>query len=397
MTDCPSVTELGFCGAGGRLRSTTKKTLITESLLVVGARGRTLTGASRHLCFVSYVVRFLNIKAVKLNTFAQGFVSSAYMRILFEYLKNQGIDASKLLNEPTPDEVDQVLIRYPLQRWVSHLQCAAARLGDPLLGLHLGKTATPAHFGVIGYIFTSCPTLGASLLRLQAYQRLIQEVEQGGLEAPIIDGSDLVLRWPGHGRLHLEFGIATLLQFSKCISSKDVEWKQVSFINPEPSSLNAYRDFFKCEVLFNQAATSIRVPLHSLTVPLKTPEPILVALLERQANEFLNQLPTENEFVMSVRRCITSQIHEGEPELDSVASKFNITPRTLRRRLDQCGTSFRVLLEKIRQQLAKQYLLDPTLQLSDIAQLLGYSEQSTFQRAFLRWTGLTPNAYKRSV
>ncbi|WP_211440716.1 AraC family transcriptional regulator [Collimonas humicola] len=338
----------------------------------------------------------------ELNTFAQGFVSSAYMRVLFEYLKNQGIDASKLLNEPAPDEVDRVLVRYPLQRWVSHLQCAAAHLGDPLLGLHMGKTVTPGHFGVIGYIFASCPTLGASLLRLQAYERLVQEIDQHPMEAPIFDGSDLVLKWPGgssggHGRLNHEFGIATFLQFSKSISSQDVKLKQVCFINPEPSSLNAYRDFFNCEVLFNQVATSVRVPLHSLTVPVKKPEPILIALLEKQANEFLNQLPTANEFVMSVRHCITSLIHEGEPELDGVASRLNITPRTLRRRLDQYDTSFRELLDAIRQHLAQQYLLDPTLQLSDVAQLLGYSEQSTFQRAFLRWTGSTPNVYRRSI
>ncbi|MEM4989362.1 AraC family transcriptional regulator ligand-binding domain-containing protein [Collimonas sp. H4R21] len=338
----------------------------------------------------------------ELNTVAQGFVSSAYMRVLFEYLKNQGIDASKLLNEPTPDEVDRVLVRYPLQRWVSHLQSAAACLEDPLLGLHLGKTVTPAHFGVVGYIMASCPTLGATLLRLQAYERLVHEVDQHPMEAPIFDGGDLVVKWPGgssggHGRLNQEFSIATFFQFSKSIASQDVELKQVSFINPEPSSLHAYRDFFKCEVLFNQAVTSVRLPLHSLTVPVKKPEPILIALLEKQANEFLNQLPTENEFVMSVRRCITSQIHEGEPELDSVASRLNMTPRTLRRRLDQYDTSFRALLDAIRQHLAQQYLLDPALQLSDIAQLLGYSEQSTFNRAFLRWTGSTPNTYRRSI
>lgn len=342
------------------------------------------------------------METTELNTFAQGFVSSAYMRVLFEYLKNQGVDASKLLNEPAPDDVDRALIRYPMQRWVSHLQRAAAHLGDPLLGLQMGKTVTPAHFGVIGYIFASCPTLGASLLRLQAYERLVQEVDQHPMEAPIFDGNDLVLKWPGgssggHGRLNHEFGIATFLHFTKAISSQDIELKQVCFINPEPSYLNAYRDFFKCEVLFNQVVTSVRVPLQSLTVSVRKPEPILIALLEKQANEFLNQLPTANEFVMSVRRCVTSQIHEGEPELDNVASKLNISPRTLRRHLDQYNTSFRELLEEVRQQLAKQYLLDPALQLTDIAQLLGYSEQSNFNRAFLRWTGSTPNTYRRNI
>ncbi|MFJ2991013.1 AraC family transcriptional regulator [Collimonas sp. NPDC087041] len=337
----------------------------------------------------------------ELNTIAQGFVCSAFMRVLFEYLKNQGVDASTLLNEPAPDEIDRVLTRYPMQRWVSHLQRAAAHLEDPLLGLHMGRTITPAHFGVIGYIFASCPTLGASLLRLQAYERLVQEVDQHPMEVPIFDGDDLVLKWPGgssggHGRLNHEFGIATFLHFARAISSQNSELKQVCFINPEPSSPQAYRDFFKCEVLFNQAVTSIRVPLQSLTIPVRKPEPILIALLEKQANEFLNQLPATNEFVMSVRRCVTSKIHEGEPELNNVASTLNITPRTLRRHLDKYDTSFRELLEEIRQQLAKQYLLDPALQLSDIAQLLGYSEQSNFNRAFLRWTGSTPNTYRRN-
>ncbi|WP_211472972.1 AraC family transcriptional regulator [Collimonas humicola] len=340
------------------------------------------------------------MEAVKLNTYAQGFVSSAFMRVLFEYLKNQGVDASKLLNEPAPSEIDRTLFRYPMERWISHMGCAAAHLGDPLLGLHMGATITPAHFGVVGYIFASCPNLGASLQRLQAYERLVIEENQYPMEAAV-DGSDIVLKWPpgvisGEQRWR-EFGIAALHQFSKSISSQDIGWKEVCFISAEPLCPDAYRDFFGCDVLFNQVATTVRAPLYSMAFSLKKPEPILVTLLEKQANELLDQLPTANEFVMSVRRYITNQIHEGEPELDNVASKLNITPRTLRRYLDQYDTSFRALLEEIRQQLAKQYLLDPTLQLSDVAQLLGYSEQSTFQRAFLRWTGLTPNTYKRNI
>ncbi|AIY41101.1 Transcriptional regulator [Collimonas arenae] len=336
-----------------------------------------------------------------MTTSAGGFISSAYVRTLFEYLKNKGVDASTLLGVAEPEPVDHMLLRYPMQLWRSFLQAAATHLKDPYLGLKLGQTIRTDHYGVLGYIIASCPNLGLALLRFQEYERLLYEADGYSMQT-LVDGSDLILKWSGHktqdqDRLSHEFGIAALYKIACEIADGTPRLKEVCFVNSEPPDISLYTDFFGCNVSFNQPATTLRTPIENLNLPLRQPDATLIHILEKQAEGFLAQLPKESKFVMHVRRCIANLIHSGEPGLEQVASALSITPRTLRRRLHEHQTAFRELLDDIRKHMAEQYLRDPNLQLTDVAQLLGYTEQSSFQRAFLRWTGTTPKTFQKET
>jgi AraC-like DNA-binding protein len=86
---------------------------------------------------------------------------------------------------------------------------------------------------------------------------------------------------------------------------------------------------------------------------------------------------------------------DGEATLGRAASVLHLAPRTLQRRLAKHGLSWQQWLDRNREQLARQYLQDPGLGLSDIALLLGFSEQSAFNRAFRRWVGVSPGRYRR--
>ena len=88
---------------------------------------------------------------------------------------------------------------------------------------------------------------------------------------------------------------------------------------------------------------------------------------------------------------------EGEPTLERAARAMHMSPRTLQRRLSLHGLSWQQWLDRCREQLANDYLEDPGLTLSDIALLLGFSEQSAFTRAYRRWTGLSPGRYRRAA
>jgi AraC-like DNA-binding protein len=80
-----------------------------------------------------------------------------------------------------------------------------------------------------------------------------------------------------------------------------------------------------------------------------------------------------------------------------VAKRLGVSPRSLRRRLADEGTSFHTLVEDTRNALAQQYLTDPKLTVSEIAFLVGFSALSPFQRAFRRWTNLTPREYRHRL
>lgn len=325
----------------------------------------------------------------------QGVVPSTYVRLLFDYLTARGLYAEKLLGETAPAP-DRGLGRYPVTRWRELLTTASTALDDPLLGLHLGQTITPAHFGVMGYVFLACGTLGAALQRLEQYQRLIYDVNP--LHYSTTAG-EVTLTWgTDHGkpgRLVDETAITALIQLTRDMTSLHAAPSRVAFVNAAPTQLGPYQDYFGCPVIFDSTQTQVSFPLAYLQQPLRQPDAALLAVLEQQANTLLGELPDADDFVQSVRRCLVRLIRQGEPALERVADELHLSPRTLHRRLEQSGQSFRRLLEDTRIRLAQEYLSDPRLQLAEIAQLLGYSEQSAFTRAFTRSLGQSPSQFRR--
>lgn len=325
----------------------------------------------------------------------RGMVPSTYVRLLYEYLERRGLDARRLLREPPPQPADRGTGRYPVARWRSLLERAAAALEDPLLGLKLGRSITPAHLGVIGYVLLACGNLGAALQRLEQYQRLVYDVNPMRYHA---EGSSVVLEWGVEqgrpGPLADETAIAALVQMARDLSGKRFAPEQVSFVNPAPASLKPYRDWFGCPVRFGAASTTLRFPARYLALPLRQPDAALLALLQQQADALLAELPDSDDTEQSVRRCIVRLSREGEVSLQRIAAELHTTPRTLHRRLEQRGRNFRSLREDTRRRLAEDYLRDPRLRLAEIAQLLGYSEQSAFSRSFRRWTGETPRRWR---
>ena len=106
-------------------------------------------------------------------------------------------------------------------------------------------------------------------------------------------------------------------------------------------------------------------------------------------------LPRGGDLLLRARSLIAHRLSEAPVELAWVASQLAISPRTLQRALQDDGRSFSGLVDEVRCELAKNYLTDASLGVVDLAFLLGFSEQSAFQRAFKRWTGMTPGDYRQ--
>lgn len=328
---------------------------------------------------------------------AHGVVPSTYVRLLYEYLELRGVDAAALLGEPAPNPVGSAPGRYPVARWRRHLQTAATHLDDADFGLHLGQTVTPRHFGVMGYVLLACGTLGAALQRLHRYQRLVYDVSPMRLHAA---GDAVTLEWGTEhgrpGRLVDEAAITALVQFARDVTGdRGHAVPAVHFVNEPPPSLAPYRKYFGGEVLFEQTATRVRLPLSLLTQPLRQPDAALLGLLEAQAESLLAELPEAGDLEQAVRRAVAASAREGEVSLERVASALHASSRTLHRRLESIGLSFRELRDDTRRRLAEQHLADPGIGIAEVALLLGYSEQSAFTRAFRRWTGVTPLRFRK--
>ena len=322
---------------------------------------------------------------------ARGVVPASYVRLLFEYLEARGIDAVTLLGEAAPDPGGPAPGRYPVQRWRRLLETASAHL-------HLGRSVTPRHFGVMGYVLLACGTLGAALTRLHRYQRLVYDVSPMRIEAK---GSAVTLEWGIEngqpGRLVDETAITALVQFARDVTGAgDTPIEAVHFVNEPPASLAPYRRYFGGDVLFRQDATRVRLPVALLARPLRQPDAALLGLLERQAESLLAELPEAGDLEQAVRRAVAASARESEVSLERVASALHTSPRTLHRRLEALDLGFRELRDDTRRRLAEQHLADPGMGIAEVALLLGYSEQSAFTRAFRRWTGDTPRAFRKA-
>lgn len=324
-------------------------------------------------------------------------VPETYVQLLYEYLEERGHEPESTLGEPWPTPALNALSGVDVVRWEQMLGKAAFSLSDPLLALHVGQTITSRHLGVLGAVLPASGNLAEALRRLDRYLRLVFDVVA------------MILR-PGNGWIDLawdiseyepgylvnETGFTVLVQFCRSLVRGTVNPLLVTFKHAGPADIRPYEDFFGCPVRFAEQETIVRFSTELLVMPLKSPDPELIMLLEQHADRLLAQLPQQQEIVEQVRKAIARELREGEPDIERISQQLFCSSRTLQRRLRQAGTGFRDELSLVRYELAQSYLRDPRLQIMDIALLLGYSEHSAFTRAFKEWSGKTPQEVRET-
>ena len=319
-------------------------------------------------------------------------VAASYVQLLFEHLAAIG-RAGALGPPPGPGESFVAL-----RRWQALL--SQARDLDPgprqTFPLRLARGIAPRHFGVVGFAALACGTLGEALLRLERYHRSVYDVNVAQVQ-PCPQG--VCIEWGVErgrpGALVDETAIAALVQLTREFTGRPVRALAVDFVNHRPADLRPYEDFFGGPVRFEQPATRLVLAGPDLALPLRGADPALLALLDAQAEALLQQVAAVTGPVGVWRQALVGLIRSGRTQLGDLALALQMSPRSLQRRLGEQGQSFQALLSDTRRQLAEAYLRDDTVELAEVALLLGYSEQSAFTRAFRQWTGRAPLQWRR--
>ena len=131
-------------------------------------------------------------------------------------------------------------------------------------------------------------------------------------------------------------------------------------------------------------------PATAVDVPQQAADPTLATVLADHMQALLDALPTVDPFVQRARGLLLAGLQNGTASLEALAEGLHVSPRTLRRRLDEHGTSYKTLLDELRRDLAYHYLARSPEPPDVVAARLGFTEASTFYRAFKRWSGTTP-------
>jgi AraC-like DNA-binding protein len=323
--------------------------------------------------------------------------SVAYLQALFDYAQAHDLPKESLLAGQALQTADRDA-RLTEAECAALFDRAAALLGDDALGLHVGEHIRPGHYGVLGYVAMNCATLGEALARLNRYQALVLDIGPMGIE---LRGDELRLSWSQDSerpfRQLAEFNLAGLVTFARWISGRREAPRRIEFNYPAPADIREHCRIFGCELLFDQPCYAITLPQAWLQQPLIQPDPAMRELMLRLAEKQMLALARGDDALARARGLIAQQLSEGELTLEQLAARLDMGARTLQRKLRDAGLSYTQLLDQVRSELAEQYLADPKLDLNDLAFLLGFSEQSAFQRAFKRWKGESPGVWRKRL
>lgn len=274
---------------------------------------------------------------------------------------------------------------------------------DPDFGLHLAEMTMSAQPALPWHLVRASATLGEGILRLVAAWRFFNDLHPPELVLPG-PGTDGILRMrtkdtpqpvPRHAA---EFAFAWFVVAARGATGVDVNPKRIAFEHPAPPSTAEHERIFKCEIAFDEDATEITFAKEALDLPTKGGgEPELVALLERHTEALLAKLPPRDAFSSRVRAAMTPLLAAGDVTIDRVAARLGASPRSIQRRLQEEGTTFQRVLDDLRKEVAMEYLTGRVHSISEVALLLGFSDQTAFHRAFVRWTGRTPGDVRRAA
>ena len=288
--------------------------------------------------------------------------------------------------------------RIPFAKIVLLYEKAAELTKDDAFGLHIGENVDPNAFDVLGYSVINSPTFGAALNRVVRYNF----IWTNGSTFEVLNGASttrVVYKYLDPSlkqrRQDAEMSLAAIASLGRRVTG--VEWfpNLVSFEHPAPANTSEHQRIFGCEVLFATENNEFIFDSRVLNLPIIKADPGLCAVLDRHAEDLLSRFPAEQNLIDLARATITKELRRGDASLEQVAAEMGMSSRTVQRKLRQHGTSHQKLLDEVRKDLAVRFLREPEMAICEVAYLLGFSESSALHRAFKRWTGSTPNEFRR--
>jgi len=337
---------------------------------------------------------------------AQASVSMSWVNTVLAAAERHGLTRPQLLAHAGVGAEHLGAERWPIDNITRLWRAAAELTQDPGFGLKVGSLVGPASFNVVSFIFQSSPTLREAIALVQKFQRLISD----GGRFQIIEGEDKswLIYHPQQGELafsphQIEAVLAAVVSFSRWVSDHAFVPTRVQFSHSQLGPLAGYQAVFQTGVDFNQAFSGLHLDNTLLDRPLPQADTQLAAMHREYAAARLAALSELPDFAAQVRQWLGANLgalnkvgHSGAgvPERAAAAQHFGLSDRVFARRLQSQGLSYSDVVDAVRKEAACAAVADSERAFVDIAQSLGFSEASAFNRAFKRWTGSSPGEWR---
>lgn len=329
-------------------------------------------------------------------------LSMAYLHSVLPRLTDYyGLDQKQLLEQAgiTEAEWQQPAYLLPFYKVAALFFQIWSVARDPALGIRIGAATQIKSFQMLGYAVMSCDTLADALQCLTRYEKLAGQlgetrVRKEGAQAVMEWCNPLETEWAG---FISDAAIAGWVSVARTLVAAEMTPQQVMFKHAAPADDAAYRDFFRCPIHFSASCDALIVSAEQLSTKIVSADATLREIIQREAESQLEKFDEHFNLMNAVRAEIWKKLPMGEPRIERIAEALQISPRNLQARLKASGTHFAAAVEDVRHSAALYHLRNKALPLLQITFLLGFSEQSSFNRAFKRWTGMAPSDWRDRI
>lgn len=335
------------------------------------------------------------------DSFDSDTISATLFRYVLDAGAEAGLDRDELLALAgvRAEELEGQDARVPRASQHKLWDELSRRTGDEWVGLRLAEgVRRPGAFGVLDYLLRSSSSLGEALEQLARFFPLLfvgdTVIDERGDREVVFGYRRGAYRFTP-SRHASECNIAALLYVGRQLVGTDWAPLEVYFEHGAPPDLREHRRVFRAPLRFGASLNGMRFERALLERPAVRPDPGLSIVLSNLAERMLVEIAHEPPITGQIRRFLLEAYREGaDPSLEAAARALRMTPRSLQRKLAAEGGSHRDLLDQVRRALALAYLRDDGRSVTEVAELLGFSDPSTFHRAFRRWTGHAPHEYR---
>ena len=308
---------------------------------------------------------------------------------------SEQLDVGPLLKRAglTLQQIETPDARVGVRNQIRFLDLVAHQLSDEFLGFRLAQHFDLRELGLLYYVQASSETLGDALRRVARYCTIHNE----GVNITYRQAKDISMtcKYVGVARAvdrhQMEFVITTLVRLSRHLTSRQLWPIRIQLMHRRTEVPLEFRTFFGSDIVFGSDIDEVAFPEASARLSVVEADPYLNSLLIKYCDDALSSRRAKSSaWRLSVENSIAPLLPHGQARIAEISQRLGVSPRTLERRLACEGMTFSRVLDELRFDLARRYLQERDLPISEIAWLLGYRETSAFNHAFKRWTGKTP-------